>query len=268
MRERVLGRSGPVRGKSGGPRADLIAMFGRLFKRTGRLAPAPTSSAAEAAAPGPAAGGESGQREPGQREPGQREPGEERRSAERFQTSVLTCDLGEVTDLSRSGLRVTVVGVCRFKPGQAMDLTLHSPTDDVRVRGVVARVTPAGPARFIVGVRFEGLDEAGAAAVESLGRFGSTRRPTPDAETAERIRRVTAAMNVPDHYATLGVSPRASAEQIHKAFRDLARRLHPDANRAPDAEKQFCAVNAAHAVLSDPQKRAEYDAMVGHARAA
>lgn len=247
--------------KSVGARADLLDMFGRLFKRTGRSVPAPASSAAETAAPGPAAPAPGGQ-------PGQRQPGEERRSAERFQTSVLTCDLGEVTDLSRSGLRVTVVGVCRFKPGQAMDLTLHSPTDDVRVRGVVARVTPAGPARFIVGVRFEGLDEAGAAAVESLGRFGSTRRPTPDAETAERIRRVTAAMNVPDHYATLGVSPRASAEQIHKAFRDLARRLHPDANRAPDAEKQFCTVNAAHAVLSDPQKRAEYDAMVGHARAA
>jgi len=63
-----------------------------------------------------------------------------------------------------------------------------------------------------------------------------------------------------DFYADLGVPSTASAEQIKRAYRTLARRLHPDAN--PDdaaAGERFKAVSEAHAVLSDPATRAEYD---------
>lgn len=63
-----------------------------------------------------------------------------------------------------------------------------------------------------------------------------------------------------DFYKELGVSSDASTEEIKKAYRKLARDLHPDANPGdPKAEERFKAVSEAHTVLSDPAKRAEYD---------
>jgi DnaJ-class molecular chaperone len=63
-----------------------------------------------------------------------------------------------------------------------------------------------------------------------------------------------------DHYATLGVSKNSSSEEIQKAYRQLARRYHPDMN--PDdatAKKKFQEVQSAFEVLSDPDKRKRYD---------
>ena len=64
-----------------------------------------------------------------------------------------------------------------------------------------------------------------------------------------------------DLYATLGVSKTASADEIKKAYRKLARVHHPDANAGdPKAEERFKEISHAHDVLSDPEKRREYDA--------
>jgi molecular chaperone DnaJ len=66
---------------------------------------------------------------------------------------------------------------------------------------------------------------------------------------------------VVDHYETLGVARGASPEEIKRAYRNLARRLHPDANRDdPAASERFKEVTRAYEVLSDPQKRQRYDA--------
>lgn len=65
-----------------------------------------------------------------------------------------------------------------------------------------------------------------------------------------------------DFYARLGVSKDASAADIKKAYRKLARTLHPDANSSdPTAETRFKEVGEAYAVLSDPEQREQYDAV-------
>jgi molecular chaperone DnaJ len=66
---------------------------------------------------------------------------------------------------------------------------------------------------------------------------------------------------VPDLYEALGVKKTASQDEIKKAYRKLARKYHPDANQDdPKAEERFKEISHAHDVLSDPEKRKEYDA--------
>ncbi|WP_433674016.1 molecular chaperone DnaJ [Microbacterium gorillae] len=62
-----------------------------------------------------------------------------------------------------------------------------------------------------------------------------------------------------DHYEVLGVSREASPEEIKKAYRRLARQLHPDVNPSADAEEKFKEVTHAYDVLSDPEQRRRYD---------
>jgi len=62
-----------------------------------------------------------------------------------------------------------------------------------------------------------------------------------------------------DYYSTLGVARDATADDIKKAFRKLARKYHPDVSKVRDAEARMKEVNEAYAVLSDPEKRVAYD---------
>lgn len=71
-------------------------------------------------------------------------------------------------------------------------------------------------------------------------------------------------MNKRDYYDVLGVSKKDTEDQIKNAYRKLALKYHPDRNKAPDAEEKFKEISEAYAVLSDKEKRRQYD-LFGHA---
>ncbi len=67
-----------------------------------------------------------------------------------------------------------------------------------------------------------------------------------------------------DYYEVLGVGKNASAEELKKAYRTMARKHHPDVDKSAGANEKFKEINEAYQVLSDPQKKQMYDQM-GHA---
>ena len=67
-----------------------------------------------------------------------------------------------------------------------------------------------------------------------------------------------------DYYEILGLERGASDEEIKRSFRKLAQQWHPDVNTDPDADARFKEINEAYQVLSDPQRRQQYD-MFGRA---
>ncbi|MDD5035292.1 MAG: DnaJ C-terminal domain-containing protein [Methylococcaceae bacterium] len=71
-------------------------------------------------------------------------------------------------------------------------------------------------------------------------------------------------MKYKDYYAIMGLDRKATAAEIKKAYRKLARKYHPDVSKDPDGEEKFKEVAEAYETLQDPEKRAAYDQLGNH----
>lgn len=172
------------------------------------------------------------------------------RSAERYRTFGITCMLGEVIDLSETGMRVRSRPGLPIRRDETRRWTLEVGSDQLALDGVVRWRRRRGLRGFELGVEFTGTSEKVRDALSEIartGRVGSSDAPL-----------VRASVEVLDLYALFGVAPEAKSDEIREAYHRLVKRLHPDAATGGDAE-QLADVAKAWSVLRDPKKRARYD---------
>jgi hypothetical protein len=185
-------------------------------------------------------------------------PGQDGRRSPRLETATLSCELGTIVNISRHGVLVRSPGRFPLPPGADLHLELTAPADAVCVRARVVRVRPLKDGRAEVALDFSTLDDSERQAVENLARYGKRRAPGTPVDEGHR-ERLVAALRMPDYYQVLGVPPGTPPNEVHLAYRALARTHHPDVCKDPGAHERFCLINKAHETLTDPDKRPAYD---------
>ncbi|MHC5003055.1 MAG: DnaJ domain-containing protein [Planctomycetota bacterium] len=176
------------------------------------------------------------------------------RSAERHQTNLINCELGQIADLSRTGMRVKSGSKPKVKVGQLVQLTLQSPGDTIPVIGRIVWVRRQGlRGSYQVGVMFVNIRPRLAGDLESLAKFGFVQRGRGMGGESDSSSSTVSTFDMPKHYERLGLKPGASEREIHDAYRALARQYHPDVN--PDGEEKFLAIKESYELLRDPKNR-------------
>ena len=146
--------------------------------------------------------------------------GPERRRAARYDTTVLNCHLGEVLDLSATGLRVRCSGKPPLKQGDLTKITITSPSDGLYAAAMVAWIKRRGWKSFEMGLRFTDAKPALAYAAENMASSGLVRGAEAPPQSQPRV--PAAKVELVNHYSVLGVPYSASTQEIHAAFRLLA----------------------------------------------
>ena len=184
-----------------------------------------------------------------------------RRRSERHRTDVVKCDLGDVIDISSTGVRVLCMTKPPIRRGQIVAMRLTCSDGAIKVTGQAVWSKRRGLRRFELGFRFTDLKSGIGSAIESAAKFGFFRAVTDSSSntTTSRRRPVRAAVSLPDYYKLLGVKPSASDDEIKSAFRLLARKHHPDISKSKESEQIFIQITEAYHVLSDNERRRSFD---------
>jgi DnaJ domain/PilZ domain len=185
-----------------------------------------------------------------------------RRGSTRHPSETLSCMLGDVVDISTTGIRIRSKGKPPFSVGAVTTIKLSYEGGKLAVFVQERWRRRQGLRAYEMGLKFVNNSPNVTAAVESLVRFGficpdAVASARPKAKKTRPKLRVT--VDLPDYYAALGVRPDADSAQVHTAYRRLARRYHPDTNKDPGAQTRFISICEAYKVLSDPDQRKSYD---------
>lgn len=194
--------------------------------------------------------------------------------AERFETQGFSCHLGELKDMSSSGMKVACKGQPTIKVNDQLPLRLASPFQQVQVTARVAWIR-RNASGYSVGFEFVNLVPGMKDALASLARYGfaeldqpGPRRGRSQREDGEKNVKpvLSASVDYEDLYAMLGLTAQASQDEIHASYRRLAQKFHPDVNGSPEAAVRFADLSKAYGVLNDPEKRKQYDDLVLRSR--
>ena len=207
------------------------------------------------------------------------------RRADRHMTSGFSCPLGEILDLSASGMRV----FCRKRPaftkGQVLSLCLQSPFQKLALRASVAWTRQVKLGVFHMGLKFVDMQPGMGEGIETMAKHGFADVPNmrpgnrsaagkagsacssshkfndhmkiPHTEASGAPLQASASFS--DYYSVFGLRMNASDDEIQKAYRVLARRYHPDLCKEPDTERVFAMITEAYQILSDAETRRAYD---------
>jgi hypothetical protein len=182
------------------------------------------------------------------------------RRAERYQTNGLRCPLGDLVDLSASGMQIRCAKRPAAARGEIRQFTISTGSQKLELAGRVVWVRRAGWRGFRIGVHFVNLKPGTEAALVQLAKYGFVGGNS--GASAAPPQPVKAAMEVEDLYQILGVEPQATHDQVHAAYRALARTVHPDVCKEPGASEHFALISKAYTVLKDPERRRKYDRLL------
>ena len=193
-----------------------------------------------------------------------------RRRAQRHNVDCVTCDLGEIVDLSRTGMRVHCPRRPPLKLNQTGPMTLSGTDGRLKLQGRVAWIRRRGLRAFAMGIESVNTTRQHEKAIENLATFGFFRAGKGDGQRgggadpagaggAKGGPKLSASVNLPDYYEVLGIEPDAAAADVKRGYHEQAQRWHPDVCRESDAVSRMQLINEAYAVLRNPTLRATYD---------
>ncbi|WP_432799969.1 DnaJ domain-containing protein [Poriferisphaera sp. WC338] len=185
-----------------------------------------------------------------------------RRNAPRHAAAGIQCQLGQILDLSATGMRVECKGAkSPVKPGQTGNIQLEHQNKKIKLNAQARWVKRKGLFKHEVGLKFIDQSSQSKQILSDIAQFGficDNQFLTPEDASSQQVKEpVRASLELPDYYRTLDISPSASSDEIRKAYRQLAQVYHPDHN--PNEADRFKEINEAYHLLADPEQREAYD---------
>ncbi len=193
--------------------------------------------------------------------------GQDRRRSDRLGTNSLSCDLGTVVDISQTGMKLRSDRKPPVRVGQVFEAKLDSGTHRVPVSGQVIWVKRRSMKSYEMGVKFVNIKASLKAAIESIGMYGfvdldraaQAKKRKYSGSSGGQRQTVRATADLPDYYKMLELGHSASNRDIKLAFRNLARKFHPDVSPSEEASRKFIEITQAYEVLRDPDAKKSYD---------
>lgn len=184
----------------------------------------------------------------------------------RFTTLGMSCPLGEIVDLSASGMKIRSTGKPNVALGQASKFVLRTSKQTLTVSGVVAWIRRRSllSKQYEMGIRFTDARSGTREALVAFAKYGFVGKGQQMQTQSASARQIgaRASIVVENHYDILGVDRSACKETIRKAFWVLAKKYHPDSCSSSNAELMFRKINEANDVLTDQVKRKRFDEML------
>lgn len=190
-----------------------------------------------------------------------------RRRMPRHETDAVSCPLGDILDLSGTGMRVGFKGRCPIKVGQTVPVKLKTPHGSVSVaaRAVWRRRTGL-IGGYQIGFHFDGVKPNQAIALATIARFGfiapqgvqsaSSESDEQGSKVGGSPEAIQANIVMAEYYERLGLPPEATPQDVKHAYRQLARQYHPDVAPGEENQKKFLQLREAYDLLNDHLRRA------------